>query len=172
MLDSSHALACVKSQDMAKAKKANTAPTTTAGGVRVCATITVPLYNADVLLVVADDVDAAYHEWHEHDHEQYLFPGGHTFYDLNTGNFEVWLTTSYLDLNMIAHELFHLTHRISQWASLNFDDTHHEATAQLHGWLSSEIMAKIGVVLNKNKLPKSVGSVGQVRKKSKANDNK
>jgi len=36
---------------------------------------------------------------------------------------------------IVAHEVFHVTHRILERADANFDKDHHEPASYLHGWL-------------------------------------
>lgn len=38
-------------------------------------------------------------------------------------------------IEVIAHEVFHLTHRILELCTCNFDAGHHEQGAYLNGWL-------------------------------------
>ena len=38
-------------------------------------------------------------------------------------------------IEVIAHEVFHLTHRILELCGCNFDSGHHEQGAYLNGWL-------------------------------------
>ena len=40
-----------------------------------------------------------------------------------------------IGIEKIAHEVFHLTHRLMDLCSCNFDSGHHEQGAYLHGWL-------------------------------------
>lgn len=52
---------------------------------------------------------------------------GHTF--------GLFFNRKALCMEKLAHEVFHLTHRILEWASCNFDPNHHEQGALLHGYL-------------------------------------
>lgn len=38
-------------------------------------------------------------------------------------------------METVAHEVFHVTHRIMEYCSANFDSEHHEQGAYLMGWL-------------------------------------
>lgn len=42
-------------------------------------------------------------------------------------------------LELVAHEVFHATHRILERAEANFDAAHHEQAAYLHGWLMERV---------------------------------
>ena len=41
--------------------------------------------------------------------------------------------------DIVAHEIFHLTHRILEFRECNFDESHHEMAAMLNGWLTREV---------------------------------
>jgi len=95
----------------------------------------VPLYEARVWVVVCDHVGQERAKWNCEFGEgaDFDYPGlcsnnGRGFYTL-------FFKRRGLTVDVIAHEVFHLTHRIGEWCSLNFDADHHEATALLHGWL-------------------------------------
>ncbi len=47
-------------------------------------------------------------------------------------------------LNLVAHECFHLTHRIIEWAGANFDEDNHEHGAILHGYLTDLVHSEVG----------------------------
>ena len=42
---------------------------------------------------------------------------------------------------IIAHELFHLTHRILEKNCMNFDESHHEMGAYLCEWLTKKVFS-------------------------------
>lgn len=43
------------------------------------------------------------------------------------------------DINTVAHEVFHLTHRMLDWTGQRFDSVNHEAAALLHGYLMKTV---------------------------------
>jgi hypothetical protein len=96
----------------------------------------VPIYDAVVWLIVTDDIASERKKW-EHlfgpapaaDNYDALcsYSGGHTF--------ALFLSRRTLTLKILSHEIFHLTHRILDWVGANFDATHHEQGALLHGYL-------------------------------------
>ncbi len=51
------------------------------------------------------------------------------------GHFAIFIKASALDQNTVAHEVFHLTHRIMEYCGCNFDEDHHEQAAYLNGYL-------------------------------------
>jgi hypothetical protein len=107
----------------------------------------VPIYEAEVWLVVAngngiyrerakmasvfgDPPEPHYSALCSHD-------GNHRF-----GLF--FTTIAARDLGIVAHEVFHLTHRILEWTGSNFDPAHHEQGALLHGFLFATIARHFG----------------------------
>lgn len=50
------------------------------------------------------------------------------------------------DLKIVAHEVFHLAHRIMDWAGANFDGTHHEQGALLNGYLMDLVARHMKVI--------------------------
>lgn len=44
---------------------------------------------------------------------------------------------------VVAHELFHLTHRILEKCQMNFDESHHEMGAYLCEWLTKRVFAML-----------------------------
>lgn len=96
---------------------------------------TIPIYNATLWIIVNKDIFKArkrmscYFGKTPHDDYQALCS-----YD-NNGNFALFFTPSCLTLSIIAHETFHLTHRILDWVGVKFDKNNHEAAALLNGYL-------------------------------------
>lgn len=104
----------------------------------------VPIYDAKVWLVVSDDIEASRKAMER------LFgpaPDIHGYDALCSwsggGTFGLFFLRKSMSLNTVSHEVFHLTHRIMEWVSANFDPDHHEQGAMLHGHLMSEVMKKI-----------------------------
>ena len=100
---------------------------------------TVPLYGAVVYVVVSKDICKARKKYNK------LFGGildgdcaALCSYSSN-GNFGLFFDSNALTLTKVAHEVFHLTHRIMDWAGCNFDPAHHEQGALLHGWLMNKV---------------------------------
>lgn len=106
--------------------------------------LTIPLYDAVVWVVVADDLGKERERWEllfgpapDCDNYQALcsYGPGHTF--------ALFFERKSVSLKIIAHEVFHLTHRIMDWAGANFDARHHEQGALLHGYLMSTVLRAI-----------------------------
>lgn len=103
-------------------------------------TFTVPLYEASVTLVVADDVAKARAKWNSVFGNEEFSPALVGLVSRSGGVFAVFLNRlHYKNREIVAHEVFHLSHRIGDWCNLNFDETHHEAVAILNGWLVARI---------------------------------
>lgn len=58
--------------------------------------------------------------------------------------FGLFFNVKTVTLKVVAHEVFHLTHRIMDWAGANFDKEHHEQGALLHGYLMELVCKNIG----------------------------
>lgn len=98
-----------------------------------------PIYDAWVWLVVADDMAS---ERKKMDHVFGGCPQVSQWMAVCTHNDRstFGLFFSYpraLTLEVVSHEVFHLTHRILEWSSANFDSQHHEQGALLCGWLTT-----------------------------------
>lgn len=61
------------------------------------------------------------------------------------GSFAVFIKSECVDINTISHEVFHLTHRIMEFCSCNFDEDHHEQGAYLMGYLMDLICKTLKV---------------------------
>lgn len=106
--------------------------------------IEVPIYEAVVWLVVSEDMPA------ERDKMQDVFgpspEGDYAALCCYSGGrqFGLFFSPSSLDVNTVAHEVFHLTHRILEWAGTNFDSQHHEHAALLNGFLMATVFKQLG----------------------------
>lgn len=58
-------------------------------------------------------------------------------------DFGLFFHRQYLDLEVIAHEVFHLTHHIMDYCSVKLDIESQEAGAFLNGYLMGIVMRKI-----------------------------
>lgn len=114
--------------------------------------IQIPIYDAVLWLIVTDDIAKERREM-EHwfgpvpETDQY-----HALCSYGRGhNFALFLEQEACTVKIVAHEVFHLTHRILDWCGANFDSRHHEQGALLHGYLmeliSRELEASLGIRL-------------------------
>lgn len=102
--------------------------------------LSVPIYDAVLWLVVADNIAKERKKLEHlfgpapdaHDYDAMCsYSGGHTF--------ALFFAREPLTLKILSHEVFHLTHRIMDWVSANFDAGHHEQGALLHGYLMDAV---------------------------------
>jgi len=106
---------------------------------------TIPIYNAVLTLIVSNNIAK------ERKKLEFLFgpvPETNDYHALcsySGGNsFALFFTPeSSKNIEIIAHEIFHLTHRILDWAGANFDSNHHEQGALLHGYLMKFILKEL-----------------------------
>lgn len=107
--------------------------------------IKVPIYDADVFIIVNSNIEK------HRKNLSYLFgpaPSGNynaLCSSSGDGYFGLFFIPSAVNLQVISHEVFHLTHRILDWAGCNFDSTHHEQAALLHGYLMVEVCKKLKI---------------------------
>lgn len=102
--------------------------------------ISVPIYDAVVWIIARDGIAKERKKW------EHLFgpgPDGHEYDALcsHSGGhtFGLFFERRCISIKIISHEVFHLTHRMMDWAGANFDSNHHEQGALLHGYLMDVI---------------------------------
>lgn len=106
--------------------------------------LVLPIFEARYFLVIADDIYAEREgeRWVELFGPNCMGPGidacvyRHDF----KGRFAVFFRRGDVDSSTMTHEVFHLTHRILDWAGTNFDAHHHEHAALLNGYLNDQTM--------------------------------
>ena len=105
----------------------------------------VPIFEVSVVVVVAQKTEAAIrkhfpHIVHADDHEACCC--------YQRSRFGLFFEPQALKRSdIVAHEIFHLTHRILEFRQANFDEGHHEVAAMLNGWLTS----RVGTILDQCK---------------------
>ena len=103
----------------------------------------VPIYDADFWLIISDDI------YDERAKMSDLFgdPPSPTYWGLcssnGRGDVAVFLKRSRITSRLVAHELFHATHRILQWIGWEFSPNNHEPAALLNGYLSDLVSQAI-----------------------------
>ncbi len=103
-----------------------------------------PIYGARIQLIITDDIQF------ERKAQEHLFgPIEGTCYDAlcsrSSGhNFALFFEPGALNHRIIAHEIFHLTHRILEWAGVPFREDNHEAFALVNGELHTWVFGKLG----------------------------
>lgn len=106
----------------------------------VCS-VRIPLYGALLYIVVSEDIlsirkgmSDLFGEAPEADFDALCS------YD-NKGTFALFFTPTSLTPNIIAHEVFHLTHRIGTWRYGGFVENYHEVYADLCGYLTEQVIS-------------------------------
>ena len=99
--------------------------------------IHVPIYDVEVVVIVTNDIPAAYQRefGFEIDDTRGACLGYHG------RKFGLFFEPKFARKGVIAHEIFHLTHRILEKCSCNFDSGHHEPGAYLCEWLTEKVYA-------------------------------
>lgn len=98
----------------------------------------VPIYNLSLELVVTDDIKKSQKKeprFTRLGKQKPLSCAGICVYC--QWNFCIIFDTRYLDHNLIAHEIFHVTHRMLDYCGKDFKVKNHEEFAYLHGFLSN-----------------------------------
>jgi hypothetical protein len=101
----------------------------------------VPIYEAKVYIIVADDfgAESQTRRWASI-FEDAVF----TVSDIATcayhGNVTaLLLNPKYINMNTLAHEILHLTFRILEWREIRVNNDNQEPAAYLNGWLWERI---------------------------------
>lgn len=96
----------------------------------------VPIFDVSVAVVVTDDIPAAYlREFGVHIGDTQMACLGY-----DKSRFGLFLEPAAVRRReVVAHELFHLTHRVLERCCMNFDEGHHEVGAYLNEWLTKRV---------------------------------
>lgn len=95
----------------------------------------IPIFDATLWIFVSKDIECERKKMSRyfgtspiaHDYNALCSSGG--------SQFALFFEPKAVTTKIIAHEVFHLTHRIMEWAGTNFDENHHEQGALLCGYL-------------------------------------
>lgn len=103
--------------------------------------IHVPLFDTYINLIVTDNIYEERNKYNDKLGENTLirgaaYPG--LFSYNSRGSFYLFLKPQ-AELKVVAHEVFHATHRILEWASVFFNECNHECAALLNGYLMDNI---------------------------------
>lgn len=96
-----------------------------------------PMYDVTLwVVVVGKDFDKTYKPFQKFfgDSPSGMF-SAFCAYDYRSAMFALFFGRKGLTLNTVCHEVFHLTHRLMDWAGVDFDAVHSEHGAMLHGYL-------------------------------------
>lgn len=103
----------------------------------------VPIYENAVTLIVTDDLQK---ERNRYDRKFGHFdsdPGARGLVTSGGGHCLLILTRRGCAHGQIAHEIFHLAHRIMEWTGDRFDDDHSEPAAYLVQWLTKRVYGRL-----------------------------
>jgi len=104
--------------------------------------ISVPIYNVDVFVIVSENAAALrsskrwvalFGEAPEGEWNALCSSGG------PNGEIALFFKPEHLLSGLVAHEVFHATHRIMEWKGEPFDETKHEQGASLHEFLMGRV---------------------------------
>ena len=113
--------------------------------------IDVPIYNVTLIVGVAEDLAKLAERLSPIFGDQDTTDAGAACCWSGEQQFAVLFGRAQLDvrnIEMIGHEVFHLTHRILQWSDVKFGEEDHEAAALLHGYLLDTV---VGMILRNRK---------------------
>ena len=103
----------------------------------------IPIYGAILYLIIDEDIFSIrkdmsdiFGEINSNDFDALCS------YD-NKGTFALFFEPSALNHKTIAHEVFHLTHRITEWRYGTFKEHFHEVFADLCGFLTEIVYANV-----------------------------
>jgi hypothetical protein len=107
--------------------------------------ITIPIYNSVVWIVVATDL---VRERKKMSREFGDYDGLDDFAAMCThhhtdNKFALFFKPDFLSINVVSHEIFHLTLRMLEKVSSNINTDNHEHAAYLHGYLMQLIFDTI-----------------------------
>lgn len=103
----------------------------------------IPIYDCNLWVVISDDIYKEREKLNDTFGTVDREYGALCSYD-NYGNVGLFFQRRFIaDEDTIAHEIFHATHRILEWAGCNFDPQHHEQGALLCGYLSKLVRGAI-----------------------------
>lgn len=105
--------------------------------------IKVPIYGAAFWLIVTDDIVRERTKMNDVLGEYEASPHDTGLCCYRNENFALFLRRDQICINIVAHEVFHLTHRIGEWSSINFDQEHHESLALLNGFLMEHVLYRL-----------------------------
>lgn len=101
---------------------------------------TVPIFNACFWVIICDEIGPERQKMQAEFGECPV--GDYTaLCSYLDGEVAIFLSRRCILPSIIAHEIFHATHRILEWRECNFDAEHHEQGAMLCEYLS-ELVAK------------------------------
>ncbi len=113
----------------------------------------VPLYSVRLLIVVTEDVERSRvsrnHLFYPPRNDHSSWTGLCAYNGFRIGLF---FERAELCHDLIAHEVFHATHRVLERAGVAFALHNHEPFAHLNGWLTGLVYSELGMMKERVKL--------------------
>lgn len=98
--------------------------------------IQIPLYNGNLYVIDTKDVVEAVKDTQDDDYE--VTSSESCLISKRSGDFYLYIDLQYCSIGLLAHELFHATHRILEYFGVEFNRDNHEPFAYLMEYLVNE----------------------------------
>ena len=98
--------------------------------------IEIPLYNGNLYVIDTKDVEQAVKDTQDDDYE--ITSSESCLISQRSGDFYLYIDLQYGSMGLLAHELFHATHRILEYFGVEFTRDNHEPFAYLMEYLVNE----------------------------------
>ncbi len=104
----------------------------------------IPIYGMTLEIVVTDDIIKSQNRSPRYERLGKQKPMDSAGVAIYAGwNFCIIFDRAYLDHNLIAHECFHVTHRVADYCGLEFRVGNHEQFAYLNGFICNLVYNKL-----------------------------
>lgn len=100
--------------------------------------IHIPLYNGTLYLIDTDDIEKAVKATEEEHGFKSPYDTESCLISKRSGDFYLFIDLEYCSIGLLAHELFHATHRILEYFGVEFTRDNHEPFAYLMEYLMDE----------------------------------
>jgi hypothetical protein len=116
--------------------------------------IQIPIYDVNVLFVASDNIEYYYQRYANIFGELKGDAWAGICCASGNGNFGVFFKLEQLSINLISHEIFHLTLRILEHNSIPVEERTGEVGALLHGYLMDVVMKTLKKTISDIRKPK------------------
>jgi hypothetical protein len=105
----------------------------------------IPIYGSTVMVVATDNIRAAHNkpEMLEALHSDPIDFDCYGLTSRHNNLFVIFYQRSGLSHDTVAHEIFHVTHRIGEFLGIKLDGENHEALAYLNGHLTGLVYGSL-----------------------------
>lgn len=98
--------------------------------------IEIPLYNGNLYVIDTKDVEQAVSDTQDAEYE--ITSSESCLISKRSGDFYLYIDLKDCSMGLLAHELFHATHRILEYFGVEFTSKNHEPFAYLMEYLVNE----------------------------------